>query len=568
MRFLILFYLLANLSSTHVVVAQKMDYQKIYSQAKTELRNKNFDKAGDLFKKASADNPENLQRVNAMYFHAYCALKGKQYWSANHYLNKIISKYPDWNKISEVYYLQAEMAFEKKEYTAAIQSAQQIKSKFLYKDLDNMKWNFLFYPSLQDTVATLQKKYPNDTSLATILYHLLKDDDGFKARKQAKSLAKQFSIKTESAEDEKTEAKKEPEPLSIAPIKDTFKIAVVLPFNLDENIKDGMIKSNYYVFDLYTGIRLAADSMKRAGAKIKLYAYDYGKDSLGFYNLATKPEMTQYDVLIGPLHNSLASKTAQLAEATKTLNINPLSTSLKFTEESSRLFLFKPSLETQTMEAATFAWTNFKPKKALVITSKNPKDSMLASLFHTSFEQAGGKVLNRLTLTASTLPKLSTLFNSKTLDSTGVIFVSTKDQYLGVNVVRKLTELNRTTPILAFSEWLDFQSLNYDQMQKQNIHFISSDYMRFVNDSSDAISNYLQSSTNSLPSNYTFTGFELMCELALLAQKDSLFFNQPNLALKVFRPTGAYHGLDYTKGKDNRIISIYKFSELGFVKLK
>ncbi|HAR20851.1 MAG TPA: hypothetical protein DCR46_09315, partial [Cytophagales bacterium] len=86
--------------------AQKTDYQKMYLQAKEELKAKNFDKAMDLFKK-TADNLENPQRLNATYFYAYCAIKTKQYWSANHYLNKILERNPNWNKINEVYYLQS-----------------------------------------------------------------------------------------------------------------------------------------------------------------------------------------------------------------------------------------------------------------------------------------------------------------------------------------------------------------------------------------------------------------------------------------------------------------------------
>ena len=95
---IVLFFLVKG-----TLCAQKVDHKKNYEIAKLELKNKNYAKAMDLFKKASNDLPENLDRINATYFYGYCAFKQKQYWSANHYLIKLIEKYPTWNKISEVY---------------------------------------------------------------------------------------------------------------------------------------------------------------------------------------------------------------------------------------------------------------------------------------------------------------------------------------------------------------------------------------------------------------------------------------------------------------------------------
>ncbi len=541
--------------------SQKVDYSKVYEQAKTELKNKNFDKALDLFKQVSVHTNDNPHHINATYFYAYCALKQKQYWSANHYLNKIIEKYPDWNKINEVHYLLTKMAFEKHEYSQAIVLSKNVKSKFMKTDLDNMKWSFLNFPSLQDTVTDILKKNPTDTCVASILYTLVKDDSEWKSRKIAKNLVEKYGF---------IEAPKEKEvvkPIETPVEKDTLSIAVVLPFNLTENIKDNTIRNDLYLFDLYTGMRLAADSMRKAGAKIRFVTYDYGLDSTGFYSLIDNPELKQYDIIIGPLQNSLSTKVKQFAETNKTVVINPLSTSIKFTEGSNLIHLFKPSNETQITEAANFAYSNFYPRKALIISGKNSKDSTNAVLFKNSFEKAGGTVLSTTILTSGTLAKLGTAFSKKNLDSTGVIFVSSKDQNLAVNILRKLTEIDRTTPLLVDPAWLEFQSLNFEQMQKQNMHFIAPEYVNYQNDTASAISNYLQFKTNSLPSQYTFTGYELIYMLCNLAQTDTTFFVQTNLKGKVIKQGLFQHGIDYSKGQDNRLFGIYRFTDEGFVKV-
>ena len=548
--------------------SQKIDYSKVYEQAKTELKNKNFDKGMDLFKQV-ANQKGNPQNINAIYFYAYCALKQKQYWSANHYLNKIIENNPEWNKLNEVYYLQTQMAFEKHEYSEALKISQKVKSKFLKTDLNNMKSSFLNYPSLKDTLVILQKKYQNDTCIASILFGLVKDESGWKNKSLTKNLIEKYGFKDiQIPKPEKIEEEEEEEEQQQVIKKDTVSIAIVLPFNLSENIKDNMIKNDLYLYDLYTGIKLATDSMRKTGAKIRLTAYDYGQDSTGFYTLIDKPEMTQYDILIGPIQNSFASKISMFAEKNKTLVINPLSSNIKFTEGSNWSYLYKPSSETQAIEAARFAFNNFKPKKALIISGKGTKDSLNAILFQKSFESIGGKIIGKTSLTVGTLAKISNVFTKKNLDSTGCIYVSNNEQYLAVNILKKITELNYTTPLLVSPEWLEFQSFDFQQMQKQNFHFIAHDYIDYQNDTVVSITDYLKSQTNSLPSQYTYLGFELIYQISALVKNDSTFFKQPNFKDKFTNEGLLHHGLDYRRGKDNRNFGIYRFTAEGFAEIR
>ena len=312
-------------------------------------------------------------------------------------------------------------------------------------DTENMKWNYLYSPGLKDTVNFLQKKYPKDSSLSSIASRLRKDEI---AAKRNKAVDKY----------EETEEKKTYQPWIR---NDTFSIAVVLPFELDENMQGNSITNNLYVFDLYSGIRMAVDSMKNMGVKIKLTAYDYGGDSTQFYRLLEQPALKEANVMVGPLHNSFSNKVANFANTNKILVINPLSTNLKFAEKSDWVYLTKTSTETQTIEAALRAYQFFKPQKALIIAGKNAKDSTNALLFQKSFESVGGKVLSKTSLNVATLNKLTTLLTQKNLDSTGFIYISSKDQNVGVNIMNKLAELNRNTPLLVPSDWLDFQSVSF-----------------------------------------------------------------------------------------------------------
>ena len=554
--------LLMLILSSSFISAQKVDHRKNYESAKTELKTKNYAKAMELFKKASTEHPENINRINATYFYGFCAYQLKQYWSASHYLGKILQKYPTWNKISEVQYLMAVMSFEKHEYSNGVMWTQIVQSKFLKKDIENLKWNYLNFPSLIDTLTELNRKWNSDTTVGNILYNQIKDEGGWKNKKLTKKLIEDYGISTEP------EIAVEPAIVKVAPPKDSLRIAIVLPFNLKENIVDNEIKNNMYLFDLYNGIRFSADSIKKAGVKVRFVAYDYGKDSSDFIKFLENPELAGYDIMIGPLQNSIAPAVNKFAQATNTLVINPLSTSLKFTEGSNKVCLFKSSSETQAKQAAFFASTHFLPKKALIITSKSSRDSIIASTFKLNYDSTGGKTIVKITLTASTIGKLDNFFSKKNLDSTGVIFVSTKDQYLGVSIVRKLTELDRSIPMLVSADWIEFQSMNFDQMKKQNLYFLGSDYMNFDNDTITSVTKLLIKKTHSIPSVYTYTGYELVYQLAQLSTRNPEFFNQPDI--KNITPMQGYlfNGVDYKNGKDNRLFPIQRFTDTGFEEVK
>jgi LysM repeat protein/ABC-type branched-subunit amino acid transport system substrate-binding protein len=118
-------------------------------------------------------------------------------------------------------------------------------------------------------------------------------------------------------------------------IKSTYRIALLLPFNLDNADatlqapveSDPYTFDNYNYFQFYAGFMLAADSLEKYGLKANIQVMDADKldDTLTIKKSLRKPGMDKMDLLVGPMYASSFTVAARFAEKYKIGIINPLS---------------------------------------------------------------------------------------------------------------------------------------------------------------------------------------------------------------------------------------------------
>ena len=76
-----------------------------------------------------------------------------------------------------------------------------------------------------------------------------------------------------------------------------IRAAVMLPFTISEH---GSMKENPRMVEYYEGFLLAADSLKRQGISLDLYAYDTQGSKSVMSGLLKRPEMKRMDIIFGP----------------------------------------------------------------------------------------------------------------------------------------------------------------------------------------------------------------------------------------------------------------------------
>jgi len=84
----------------------------------------------------------------------------------------------------------------------------------------------------------------------------------------------------------------------VFPKKERYKIAVLLPFNLEKGTTDA---HTVVSVDFLMGVELALDSLQKIGLSADVFVHDTGSDTLSLENLLTRPEFLETDLIIGSL---------------------------------------------------------------------------------------------------------------------------------------------------------------------------------------------------------------------------------------------------------------------------
>ena len=523
-------------------LAQKKSDIDQYNKAKEELKNENFQESAKLFSELYKSlGDKNDLSAYAYYFSAYANYKLGNLKDANFILFQLISKYPDWRGIDKAYYLKAIVQSESKNYADA--NIQFAKTGVALSEEVKKAKGYHYDKLTTDTLEILKQKFLDDEIIKTLITSRLPKSK-----------------------------------------KDKMNIAVLLPF---ENAT-----RNHFIYELYTGMMLGADSLNRAGLNIQLIPYETGKDSIKIKEFVNTREARNFDLIIGPLYMAQQSFISKFALDNNVNIVNPLSSYAIHSNFNPNYFLLKPSYETQGKKAADYAFTNFISKNAIIIYGDEGGDSLAAKSYRSEYEQIGGKVLIFRKLTKFNSGYFAPILSKVRLDSIGHIYVASSEPSVAANIFSHLEsvlldqtskykdnrsdeekELERRkkdedekglikrtasdVPIIAPSSWLDFESISYEQFMLHNTHFI---YPNFVDTGSLSGANFLtnyQSKVGLNPSNYAYQGFDLMLYYGNLLGKYGRKFNEKIQTESITK--GFYSPyFDYTHQNDNGFVPIVK----------
>ncbi len=134
---------------------------------------------------------------------------------------------------------------------------------------------------------------------------------------------------------------------SVADLRGSFNVAVLLPFYLDENSRryetDSLVftdgkrsirvfgRSERWIYpgslpflEMYEGILLAADTLNSLGLDINLYSYDIQSDTAGISRLIHSGTLNKMDLIIGPVHSANLAIVSRFASARNIPVVSPV----------------------------------------------------------------------------------------------------------------------------------------------------------------------------------------------------------------------------------------------------
>ena len=227
--FLMFLMLFSTILVTNLLAQSVKEFKKKHEQAKQYLREGNYSPAKALFSELQKPHKNNFFIENSFYFYALASFKDKNFPDAEKSLNNLLTQFPDYQKKDEVFYLLANISFEKKEDNIAFDFLDKMKDIELSNEASEMKG---FYMTKRDlkTLKNINAVYPNDKMTAQVLIDkLAKEAESIKDIDYMNELIEKYNIDKPS----KTRFERSEKENKITNKKrDTLHIGVFLPFDL------------------------------------------------------------------------------------------------------------------------------------------------------------------------------------------------------------------------------------------------------------------------------------------------------------------------------------------------
>lgn len=500
--------------------------------------------------------------ADAAYLAAVANARLRQWADAEQLLNLLRAEYPAYPNLNEALLLQGQVSLEQGDYDTGLKTLGALPADF-GPARDALKASYL--PRLNDrgTWQRLLRRTPDDAALARAYADRLVVPNGFGTeadRPQLDELVAKFGL----------DASHYTGPLGPRVVaratarKTSYNVAVLLPFELDDPSWQKQRK-NQFVTDLYAGLRLAQDSLQRAGHPVQLFAYDTGADTLRLKQVLALPELAGMDLLIGPVYKSGAKLLARYAQDHQIVCVNPLSQDGDLVLDNPWHYLNSPGAATQGRLAAQFAADAFGIGRPAVLLHEDSHDeTIFADAYQATFEALGGKVSARRRFNPDVDESLAAASAGLDLAGTGHLVVASDDRKAGpyfLGVQRAAPAATRP-PLLASGAWLDNPRLDPSQLNGPGIYFVQPKY---IDENALGYRRFRQlylQRQHLPPTAYAGQGFDLLLFFAnALAAFGPAF--QASLATEPPAPGAVFQGYAYPSGfRDNQVVPITKLDGL------
>ena len=532
--------------------------RKRYERAKQQFDAGQYAQALDLFSPLSQAAPNNPYATYASYFYALSAFYSQNYQTAKDMLLQIKTKYPKWTQQAQVDYWLANTYFELQDYPQALTVLQRIQnsqeaSRSLKEDAEAMGEFYLRSVNDVAQLQTLQAQYPDNKTIATQLVSnvvrqnisqpelvQLKDQlvQKFKIDEAAYGIGKASSIK-----------------------KEVYNIAAFLPFLTDKLNPSGRI-GNQFVINLYAGMELAVEDLKKEGIDVQLYAYDTQQDYGKTQEILEQNEMLGMDVIVGPLYPGPFRAVSQFSQEHQVYMFNPLSKNPLAIANNPFAYLTNPSTVTEAQQAAFFTKDTLNRNKAIVVTEGGTRqDTARVNAFARNFQADRNhqvEVMELADFNQATMEAFVELL--QTMGDSTVVYVASDQELVITNTVSAVVMAAGPYTLMGNDAWLDISTISYDQLEDLDTYLLNASYMDY---SSKQIRNFQQAYRQkyfTVPDKYAYAGYDMMYFIGQMLNRYGIYFQEFFTENKPVKSL-FFQGYNYYQSNDNQLIPIVRFEE-------
>lgn len=540
------------LGSLTLVQAQSKRVLSAYAQGKERFKQAQYMDARTAFQEVVRSGEENQFVESAYFYIAFSYYKNKELAQAQVDLQRFIERYPGSNHIEEAYYMLADIAWQEQDYEGAFQHSNAIYEPKLKREAFIMKGHYLSEMELS-ALKLLQKSRPQDTLVAQVLVDkLAATSDNLDDLYFIQDLIEKMQLEEPLQQKIKQVIYK----------REPYKVAVILPFDIEKLVKNENGNLSKISVQMYQGMRMAQKELdSTSGPKLQLYAYDLRKNQDTLNKWILEEEFKDIDFMVGPIYDNVFTQMADLAAIEQFNIINPLSDKPELLINPFA-YLYYPTIATQARKSAEFIHENYTNKNTIIFNDNLSKNRILARNFRDKAESLGMKALVYEEISTYQASRIGTILDTHASSDIGSIMVASTSQLIASEVLEFVDKRNLNVPILVPEAWSKFQSIDNEDFERLNVHFIHKDYLDEEDQTVADFAQAYEEFAYEKPNEYAYIGYEIIhffAEILKDAGTDTDFRAQ--LRSKGLKSGRVYGARDYAEGNDNQFVPIIRINK-------
>lgn len=536
--------------------------QSDFLKAKQYFSEENYTFAMDYFRRLAGNNQTHAFKDYAAYYYGLSAYRNGDTTNAKAMWLQMDERNGDWKQIKEVRHFLAEIYFTERNYPQGVYFA---KKAGLTESKALMKQELLKADSLA-ILEDLNEQFPGDEIIAKITADKINDqkmsDRNFQLLNR---LVNQFDL------DKSTYGLPE---IGESELKDSYNIAVLLPFMFEDLSYTARTERNKFVMELYAGMLMAADSLNMDQKYLNVFPYDTKRNAEITEAIFDQPEMKSMDLVVGPLFPGPSQVANDFSFENQINMINPLISNSNAIQNNPFAFLFKADTETQALAAAQLAIDSVKNKYAMIFYENNERDSLSAYTYSQRIQEAGFEVLINAAVVDTTVRQAYDLLTEKyevgyteeqvdsvkamilpgeerfvkerkstitkdsieyyeeffTLapDSIGHVYVASSKALFASNFISALSIRADSTKLIGRGNWKEFPTLTLEEMERLGIYFVDPEFVDLKNPVFRSFRQSYLKVYKTEPSFNAIIGYEMMFYVGSMLKDYGHYFQKGN----------------------------------------
>ena len=548
----------------------------------------------------------------AQFYYAISAYKQGDTKQATDAWKQLISQTPDWPQRSEVLYWLAYSGFESGEYDQGLNYASQYA-----KSIDDEDAESLFIQSYLSELSPadlnlLVESYPENRVLASLLLEKL----------NAEPYQERNFLRVNQLVDKWNFDISKFESVDLPLIrKDTYDIAILLPFLFESLNNTNLISQNRLVMDMYQGMIMAAEDLAAIERPVNLFPYDTKKTKEATDAITKKPGFKDQDLIVGPLYGGPREVIDTYSKEQGINTINPISNNAEIINENPYAFLLKPSFRTMAIKTAELALSENTNPYAMIFYEQNERDSTFAAIYKERIEQGGMEVvlyqainkdnakalldtlaatyysylteeeadsismipgrfvkdrrirndeLKRMEKDTSFVLPISMDEDEEfkivyyeepfymTQDSIGHILAATRSNLYANNMISTVESRRDSTKLYGYGDWLEFTMLSFSQLDRLGVALNDPEYIDFSGFNYQNLKERIITRFKTNPSINHYRGYEAIWFAGRMMHRYGKYF-QVGLREGNLIEGKVFEGYKYGVTNDNQVVPVVRF---------